>query len=122
MLIDYYLFTDSELKQFAQEEYRKHMQHLAQAEACEQTVYKLQTELAERAINRKSLCYGDLVTVEFRGYRRDFRFEGLKWCQCTGRPQVRLRAFTTKGKPYKRAGLHDPSVIPFITRKDQPNG
>jgi hypothetical protein len=122
MNVDYTVFSDSDLEQLAKDEQRKQIRLEAQAKACKQTVIELQTELAERAIGRKSIKHGDMVTVHYRDRRRDFRYEGVDCFHWSGRPHVRLRAFTTKGKPFKQADSYGPSLIPYITRKDQRHG
>ena len=122
MVIDYTLFTDSDLEQMAKDEQRKEIRFESQAAVCRHTAHKLQTELAERALNKKGIFSGDIVTVHFSEGPRDFRYEGLKHCEWSGSPRIRLRAFTRKGKPFKRADLYRPSLLAYTTRKDRTHG
>jgi hypothetical protein len=93
----------------------------AAASACGETVSRLQAEIATRAISRKSIKSGDLVTVRYRDGCKDYIFEGLDdgWF---GGPLIRLRAFTAKGKPCKQVVTRRSSIIPFIDRKEKRNG
>ena len=121
-MVDYTFLSDSDLEQFAKDEQRKRIRLEAEANAAGQTIAKLQTELAERAIRRKSITYGDLVTVHFKDRHRQFRYEGLDCLHWSGGPRIRLRAFTTKGKPFKQADAYGVSLISFMTRKEQVHG
>ena len=121
-MFDYDIFTDAELEQAAKDAQHQKNRAEAQAQSAEGTIKRILTELAERAIRRKSIRHGDLVTVRFSDGQEDFRFEGIDRDCPWGRPRIRLRAFTKKGKPFKQANSKAPSIIPFMTRKEQVHG
>jgi hypothetical protein len=121
-MTDYTPLSDGELEQLARDELRRKIRLEAQADACGATVNRLLAEIAERAICRKSIKRGDLVTVRYRDGCKDYVFEGIAgWW--SGEPRIRLRAFTAKGRPFKRTEMHKITlIIPFLDRKDQRNG
>jgi hypothetical protein len=122
MKIDYTVLSDSDLEQMAKDELRKQIRMEAEAEACQRMVFELQIQLAERAMSRKSIKHGDIVTVHFRERQRDFLYEGVNRFHWSLRPRINLRAFTASGKPFKRGDSYGLSLIPYITRKEQSHG
>ena len=121
-MIDYQLFSDHDLLQMAKDELRKKVRLEAEAEACERTSLALQTELTHRALARKKIGLNSIVTVHFKDWCRDFRFEGVNDSHWSGTPRLRLRPFTARGKPCKKILSYEPSIISLMTRKDKPNG
>ena len=118
MTSEFYTFTDTDLQGLIREQQHKRLRFEAQVQACELIIRRLRMMIARRAVDKRSLQRGDVVTVQFKGGSHTCRYEGLEQCKWTGCPQVRLRHFTTKGKPYKHAATYGSTIIPFITRKD----